>query len=331
MPINHSMAGALLASTIFVTSEIWGAVYPMPPQGNDIVGDVLVVRPEHGDTLFTIGNRYGVGMHEMLEANPNLGIDEHSAANPIRGWSKVTVKTQYILPPIRRGIVINMPELRLYYFTPDHQFVYTYPVGLGRDEWRTPLFESKVAAKETDPTWHPPASIRRHVLEETGDSLPDAVPPGPDNPLGPYALRLSAKGYLIHGTNQPFSIGKYISSGCIRLHNEDIEELFHIVPTGTPVTIINYPYKAGWRQGSFYLQAQIPMELGEKWPSQLSPDSVKTVIVQALKSHRAHIDWSKVDEVLEKHTGIPQLIGNYGILQSDFTMMEDRFREAERW
>jgi L,D-transpeptidase ErfK/SrfK len=222
---------------------------------------------------------------------------------------------------MRKGIVINMPELRLYYFTPDKQSVYTYPVGLGRDQWRTPLFQSKVVSKEVDPTWRPPASIRHHVLEETGNLLPTEVLPGPENPLGPYALRLSANGYLIHGTNQPFSIGKYISSGCIRLHNEDVEELFNIVPVGTPVSIINYPYKAGWQEGKLYLQAQIPMQL-DAGSGQLNPGSVRAVIAQSIKSRPAQVDWRQVDEVMEKHTGIPQLIGNYGILSASLGMEE---------
>lgn len=318
MDIHHVVARSLFAATISLIAvnipQMQAAVYPMPPKGNDIVGEITVIRPAYNDTLFTVGNRYGVGMHEMLEANPDLGVDESNADQPLRG-RRVVVKTQYILPPTRKGIVINMPELRLYYFTPDKKWVYTYPVGLGRDEWRTPLFQSKVVSKEVDPTWRPPASIRHHVLEETGNLLPTEVPPGPENPLGPYALRLSAKGYLIHGTNQPFSIGKYISSGCIRLHNEDVEELFNIVPVGTPVEIINHPYKAGWQEGRLYLQAQIPMQLNVG-SSQLNQGSVRAVIAQALKSHPARVDWSQVGEVMEKHTGIPQLIGNYGIMSA---------------
>lgn len=283
------------------------AVYRIHPD-SDMVGQVVEVRSERHDTLLTIANQYGVGMHEILESNPHLRQTQETASQPLGRGKKVIVPTQYILPPYRKGIVINMPELRLYYFTPDGQYVYTYPVGLGRMEWRTPLAKTTVIGKETDPVWNVPPSIHAYVLQETGENLPKSVPPGPDNPLGHYALRLGTSGYLIHGTNQPWSIGKYVSSGCIRLHNEDIEQLYHQVKTGTPVRLVNFPSKAGWAQGKLYLQSRIPLDVNAP-PSELNAASVHAVIQKAMLKKPGMIDWSKVAQVQSQSQGIPQLIG----------------------
>ncbi len=299
-------------SVLFVGLAIWqmpvahAAVYAMPAPGNDIVGEVVTVRSGSDDTLLTIGNRYGVGMHEMLEANPQLHQDQFKASQYLGRGKKVIVPTQYILPVYRKGIVINLPELRLYYFTPDGKYVYTYPVGLGRAAWRTPLASTTVISKEKDPIWNVPPSIHAYVLEETGKDLPSRVMPGPENPLGPYAMHLGTSGYLIHGTIQPWSIGKYISSGCIRLHNEDVDQLYHMVTVGTQVHLINFANKAGWSNGQLYLASRVPLELSVPHSS-LNPATVNEVL--ASKAHGANIDWNKVEKTLNESTGIPQVVG----------------------
>lgn len=299
----NSITGVFLGVLFCGTG--YAAVYPMPAPGNSVVGEVVTVKSGPEDTLLTIGNRYGVGMHEMLEANPNLGLDENSASRFMGAGRNVVVPTQYVLPPFRKGIVINLPELRLYYFSADGHYVYTYPVGLGRMEWRTPLVKSSVVQKQVDPEWRVPKSIHQYVLEETGRDLPAVVPPGPDNPLGKYAMRLSMGNYLIHGTNQPWSIGKFVSSGCIRLHNEDVEQLFQMVTVGTPVYIINYANKAGWQNGRLYLESQHPMHINAPNGS-LNPASPKQVIVDAAKSKSDSIDWGRVNKVLGQATGLPE-------------------------
>jgi L,D-transpeptidase ErfK/SrfK len=282
-------------------------MYRISP-GSDIVGEVVQMKSGSRDTLLTIANQYGVGMHEMLESNPQLHRTQDNADQYLGRGKKVVIPTQYILPPYRQGIVINLPELRLYYFTPDGQYVYTYPVGLGRMEWRTPLAKTTVISKETDPIWTVPPSIHAYVLQETGTELPSRVMPGPDNPLGPYALRLGTSGYLIHGTNQPWSVGKYVSSGCIRLHNEDITELHQIVPVGAPVRLINYADKAGWAQGELYLQSRIPLEINAP-AGGLNESSVQAVVGKAMAKRQGAVDWSKVEAVQSQRLGIPQPIG----------------------
>ena len=135
----------------------------------------------------------------------------------------------------------------------------TFPVGIGRMDWSTPLGVTRVKIKIADPAWYPPASIRDEHTSD-GNPLPDKIAPGPDNPLGQYALQLALPGYLIHGTNRPYGVGMRVSHGCVRLYPEDISRLFDAVSVGTPVRIINQPYKAGWYHGVLYFEAHPPLE-----------------------------------------------------------------------
>lgn len=317
---------SIIISLLFVfgllswqTPNAQAAIYPMPAPGNDLIGEIVTVRSGSQDTLLTIGNRYGIGMHEMLEANPQLHQTEYTASQYLGRGKKVIVPAQFILPSARKGIVINLAELRLYYFSPDSQYVYTYPVGLGRMEWRTPLGKTSVISKEVDPIWDVPASIHKYVLEETGKSLPKRVMPGPENPLGPYALHLGISGYLIHGTNQPWSIGKYVSSGCIRMHDEDVTELYHMVKVGTSVAIINRAEKAGWNNGRLYLEAQVPLEPASAVNPQLE---AKAVVASRVKD--GVVDWNKVNQVVHEHLGIPQQVGGK---TSQFAMANENAHE----
>ena len=190
----------LLVFSLVFPLCIQAAKYPMPTPGNDIIGELIVAHAQPGETINQIGVRYGIGLHEMLEANPQLNQDE------LYGGEEVIVPTQFVLPKYRKGIVINLAELRLYYFMPNGRYVFTYPVGLGRRGWRTPTTSTTVIRKTTNPVWTVPSTIRTYVLEETGKLLPGSVPPGPENPLGPYALYIGTHGYLIHGTNQPWTM-----------------------------------------------------------------------------------------------------------------------------
>lgn len=298
-----------------LSSTACATVYPMPPGGEDVIGANLEVRAGDDDSILTIGDRYDIGMHEMLEANPHLGIDPSSANRRLPVGTPVTVPAQFVLPPFREGIVINMPELRLYYFTPDGAEVYTYPVAMGRDAWRTPVAKTRVVSKEANPTWHVPKSIHKYILETTGENLPEYVKPGPKNPLGPYAMHLAVNGYLIHGTNLHGSVGRYVSSGCVRMHNEDVDELYHQVSIGTPVHIINYPDKIGWYNGQAYLESHVPIDMDV--PSgHLSPGSLEGAFGMA-KIEPASVDWNNAQIVVQEHLGMPQPIG--GSNQSDQT------------
>ncbi|MGB6976055.1 MAG: L,D-transpeptidase family protein, partial [Gammaproteobacteria bacterium] len=153
MKINHSyplMLASLLGLSL-LPLNVFSATFPMPPAGNDVVGEVFVTQAQRGEDLDDVGKRFGMSMHEMMEANP--GMQPYSR---LRAGKKVVVPAQFVLPPYRKGIVINLAELRIYYFTRDGKQVVTYPVGLGRDEWRTPLTATTVIGKTTNPVWNVP-------------------------------------------------------------------------------------------------------------------------------------------------------------------------------
>jgi L,D-transpeptidase ErfK/SrfK len=179
--------------------------------------------------------------------------------------------TQFVIPDVaREGIVLNIASKRLFYFPHAEegqpQTVLTYPIGIGRVGWETPLGDTVVVSKATDPHWYVPASVRREHAE-MGNPLPSVVPPGPDNPLGAYVLKLDMPGYLIHGTNQPYGVGMRVSHGCVRLYPENIELLFSMVEPGVPVRIINEPFLLGRRNGELYFEAHQPLEDDETDPS----------------------------------------------------------------
>ncbi len=300
---RFSIALGLAQALWLCSTGILATTYPMPHKGSDIVGQILTVEAESGDTLLKIANDYNIGWHEIMEANPD--------ANPqyLHSGQRIVVPTAYILPPFRSGIVINLAELRLYYFTRDKKYVYTYPVGLGRKEWRTPIVDSTIVNKKEHPTWFVPESIREFVYAQTGKELPDYIGPGPENPLGDYAIYMAKAGYLIHGTNQPWSVGKLVSSGCIRLQAEDIEELFHAVSIGEKVRIVHYPYKLGWNDSQLYLEAHVPVNISDPI-SHLNMVSADDAVRDAVKGHNFKVDWDKVDQTINHQLGVPVAIGS---------------------
>jgi len=175
----------------------------------------------------------------------------------------VLLPTQFVLPGVpRERLVVNIASKRLFFFPrmPEGQpqVVMSYPIGIGRVGWETPLGSANVVAKAVDPTWYVPASVRREHAEN-GDPLPAVVPPGPDNPLGTRVLQLNLPGYLIHGTNQPYGVGMRVSHGCVRLYPENIETLFELVAIGETVQIINQPYLLGEHEGELLFEAHLPL------------------------------------------------------------------------
>lgn len=279
------------------------------PNDTDIVGELIQVPAQEGDTLLKIAQRFNIGRYEMLQANPGI------RPTRLKIGQLITVPQLFILPPreYRRGIVINIPELRLYYFSPDGKQVSTFPVALGRAGWRTPTTTTSILKKKEKPNWNVPTSIKNYTYNKTGRWLPDVILPGPNNPLGEYAMYLGRRGYLIHGTNAPSSIGTLASSGCIRMYNADIEELFSEVSPGDPVTIINHAYKAGWHKtgwltSTLYLEAHPSVSHNESI-TELNDTTAEKVIMQATFYQNASIDWAKVEKIAQKKTGIPQPIG----------------------
>ncbi len=301
MRMRFCMFVSILLSMVLWSTGSFATTYPMPPAGSDIIGQVITVEAQSGDTLLKIATDYNIGWHEIMEANPDV--------NPthLHWGQRIVIPTAYILPPFHEGIVINLAELRLYYFTPDKKYVYTYPVGLGRREWRTPVVDSVVVNKKQDPTWYVPNTIRDFVFEQTGKELPEFMGPGPDNPLGQYAIYMQKAGYLIHGTNQPWSVGKLVSSGCIRLLPPDIEELYNNVNIGQKVRIIHYPYKLGWNNGKLYLEAHVPVNISDPI-SHLNIISADDAIRDAVKGHDIKINWERVEQTIQHQLGVPVAI-----------------------
>ncbi len=261
--------------------------YVLPPDDVGVVGQVESERALDNDTLLDVARRHGLGFEEMINANPKVDIWVPGVGTPLE------LPTRHVLPDApREGIVINLPEMRLYYYPKPKQnevpTVVTYPVSVGRMDWRTPLGLTSVVSKVTNPTWTPPETIRKeHTMK--GDILPSVVPAGEDNPLGLFALRLGVQGYLIHGTDKPWGIGMRVTHGCMRLYPEDIETLFKVVPVGTPVRLINQPFKVGWLAGVLYLQIFPPLE--EDRGQLIEANVLVKLISNALEGRkRYHID-----------------------------------------
>lgn len=220
------------------------------PLDGPLIGGLTREIAARRDTLSDIARRHGLGLEEIKLANPQV-----PAWLP-RPGAEITLPTYFVLPDVEReGLVLNIPEMRLYYFPADQKdVVITHPLGVGREGWNTPYMETHISEKKVRPHWHPPESIRREHVETTGEVLPRVVKPGPDNPLGEYAMRLGRPEYLIHGTNQPWGVGMRVSHGCIRLYPEDIASLFPRVARRTKVRIINQAYKIAEQDGLIYLE-----------------------------------------------------------------------------
>lgn len=268
-------------------------------KGDDVIGRLAVVRLGEGDTLPDIARHFGLGINAVSAANPGVDVWVPQAGE------RVTLPLSFILPDApRRGIVVNLATMRLFQFkengTP--MVVATYPVGVGTKERPTPTGQMRVARKAARPTWHVPVSISEDHRKK-GDILPKEVPPGPENPLGEYALYLSKSGYLIHGTNKPASIGLKATNGCMRLYPENVKLLFNDTPVDTPVAIVNQPYLIGQRDGVLYMEAHTPLEDPGAGATELEKVYAKLKTIEK-KSGRA-LDWKKVREVQTEARGIP--------------------------
>lgn len=229
------------------------ATFLLPAGDENVIGEITEIQSRREDTLSDIARLYGLGFDEIRLANPEV-----DPWYPGEG-TRVILPRQFVLPDTpREGLVLNVPEMRLYYYPKPHKsepaVVMTYPVSIGRVDWNTPLGITKVVRKQENPTWRPPESIRAEHAAD-GDILPEVVPPGPDNPLGKHALYLGIPGYLIHGTNRPYGIGMRVTHGCVRMYPEDVAYLFGEIDPGTPVHIVQQPYKLGRMGGNWYVEA----------------------------------------------------------------------------
>ena len=284
---------------------VQSATFELPTGEFDLVGYQLEIEAEFEDTLLDIARHHGIGQEEIVNANPDVDRWLPGAG------TQVTIPSRYILPDApRKGLVLNLPEMRIYYFPEPEQGepaqVQTYPVSIGRMDWNTPLGETRITEKRKDPPWYPPQSVREEH-EREGDPLPRVVPPGPDNPLGRHAMRLALPSYLIHGTNKTFGVGMRVSHGCIRMLPEDIEYLFPQVPVGTPVQIINQPVKAGWYGGELYVEVHPPLEEYDMDMAELDEELTR-VLDDVLAKRFTQLDESAVADVLARRSGLPEVV-----------------------
>ena len=295
--------------SLSVTQTVTAKVYQIVDPSSSLIGEIAQVQADKRETLLDIGRHHGFGYHDMKLVNP--GVDTWL---PEEG-KIIVIPSSFILPHApRNGIVMNIPEMRLYYYLPKQQGkpreVVTYPLGVGREGWNTPYMTTRIVEKKKHPDWRPPESIRKEHEEAGGDPLPEIVEPGPDNPLGDYAMRLGRREYLIHGTNRPYGVGMRVSHGCIRLYPEDIEVLFAKVAIETPVRIINQPYKVGIQNDVIYLEAHPYLEEdAEQFENNLT--SIVSLIMQLADERDYEIDWSIAYEAINNPTGIPIEIGMF--------------------
>ncbi len=268
--------------------------------GQVLVGSIGFYTTQSEDTLLDVARNNDLGYGQLITAN-----SETDPWLPGAG-REIILPEAYLLPAgPRKGIVIDLAAQRLYYFPPDGKTVETYPIGTGDQVGMTPQGTTRVVAKTVHPAWYPPPSIRAERPE-----LPVMVAPGPDNPLGDYALRLGWAGYLIHGTNKPYGVGRNVSHGCIRLYPEDIEKLFRRISVGTPVRVIDEEMRFAWSGGELYLalalnHAQID-EISQNQPmSTAVPPDLVARVTEAAGQQVGRIDWQMVNWTADKRPGIP--------------------------
>ncbi len=315
--------------------------YPLPHGRNNIIGNLIAYQVQKGDTLLDIGRWFGCTAKEISDANHHLDwwlppVDK-----------KIILPGEHVLPSgPHAGIVLNIPEMRLYYYYPSPtgssggrrkeksagvtptafsspaspaasgasrprtrsgasvtpEVVYTFPVGLGRFDWKTPVGAFTVTARRKDPAWVAPDDIYKEHLETDGEA--EHVIPGgdPDNPLGHYKLDLSIPEYGIHGTNVPWGVGMEVSHGCIRLYPEDIEHLFHKVKAGVTGRIVYQPIKFGWRGDALYVE--VHDDLYGKYPG-LWNLAMRLVKANGLEDR---VDLKKLEQAVEDKTGVPTYV-----------------------
>jgi L,D-transpeptidase ErfK/SrfK len=282
--------------------------YALSSDADTVVGEDQTVDTVYEDTLYDLARKYSLGSEELIRVNP--GIDPWLPG----AGKKLVVPGRHILPPgPREGIVVNLPEHRLYFYPKAKRGapreVITYPVSIGKMDWRTPLGLTHVIAKQKDPTWYPPESVRKEHAEN-GDPLPASVPPGPDNPLGAYAMRLAAGNgtYLIHGTNNPIAVGLAVTHGCIRMYPDDVAALFPMIPVGTPVRLINDPVKVAWVDGELLLEAHPPVDAqGQSFEPDL--DQFSELLRAEVGNTTVAIHWDYAREVLQAANGVLATVG----------------------
>ncbi|EOX7387630.1 L,D-transpeptidase family protein [Enterobacter quasiroggenkampii] len=299
-----SLITLLLLSSLGALNSARAMDYPLPPAGSRLIGQNQTYTIQEGDNkLQTIARRFNTAAQVILETNNTI-----APVNPAPG-TVITIPSQMLLPDTpREGIVVNLAELRLYYFPPGQNIVQVFPLGIGQLGLETPVTTTRVSQKIPNPTWTPTPGIRARSLEQ-GIKLPPVVPAGPNNPLGRFALRLGVGNgeYLIHGTSAPDSVGLRVSSGCMRMNAPDIKALFEQVRVGTRVQIINEPVKFSVEpDGKRYIEVHRPLVQVEGENPQVSPITHSAEFATFVS--QAGSDKALIDKALSRRAGIPVIV-----------------------
>lgn len=302
--IARIIGAANIIALSFLALPAVAKTYAVPTNGNSLIGKMEYVTSDSGETLLEIAQHYDLGLNEIDDANPGIG-----PVNKLPAGVHVQVPTTHLLPSLpHNGIIINLPEMRMYYFPANsHDVVMTYPIGIGRIGKTIPIARTAVVRKTIHPVWIPTANIRA-FNEEQGITLPKVMPAGPDNPLGPYAIYLKIPTYLIHSTIFPDSVGRRASFGCIRMIENDIKDFFPLVTSGTDVTIIDMPNKIGWEGNTLYLESHAPLE-EHSHEAYAGIDGIVNSIANTPNNTKVFVDWQLVAYLAESQDGIPHEIG----------------------
>jgi L,D-transpeptidase ErfK/SrfK len=293
-----------LATTLAIPSLAAQAKKPKPARPvityPDMVGEIRHHFATKEDTLLDLARTHKLGYVEMVAANRNL-----DPWVPGEG-AEIVLPTAHLLPDgPREGVMLNLVDQRLYYFPADGRPVESYPIGTGQEAWETPLGRTKIVRKKKDPAWYPPKSIR-----EEDPSLPRVVRPGPNNPLGQHAMYLGWNAYLIHGTNNPWGVGRRVSHGCVRMYPEDIKTLFSRIPIGAPVTVVSQEVKTGWHEGELMMEVHpnlnqnIELEERGRLTPAVVPELANRLTLEA-GDQAQRINWTMVSEAVRDRSGIP--------------------------
>lgn len=295
--IRHFISATLMV----ISSQAFATAYTLPQENESVIGKVQTGFVRSGDAAADIAKTYDIGFNEIQNANPQIDMNHRFSSG-----KEVMIPTQHLLPNTpRKGIVINLPEMRMYYYAGNE--VLTYPIGIGKPGKTIPVTTSKVTYKKTNPFWYPPQDIREFNLAQ-GVILPRVLPPGPDNPLGTYAIYMSVPTYLIHSTIFPESVGRRASFGCIRMYENDIESFFPTVTKGIPIEILNAPVKLGWQNKSLFIEAHEPLEEYKDDPDATVSGMVHK-IVQQTADKPVLVDWQRVSFIAREKDGLPHQIG----------------------
>ena len=295
---------AVLGGVLMVPDAAQARQYPL---AGEVIGELGLTTTVRTDTIADIARAYSQGYNEMRLSNP--AVDPWLTGDD----TEVVIPSQYVLPKTSpEGIIINIPEMRMYHYLPAAKGaprqVATYPISIGRQDWSTPHGATKVVSKVKDPSWTPPASIRKEHAA-MGDILPAVVPPGPKNPLGAYSLKLGFSGYLIHGTDKPYGIGMRVTHGCMRMYPNDIETVFKTVPVGTTVRLVNQPFKVGLLHDRLLLEVHPALEEDAPKLSAAQFTTVVNLLAPYADKYALSVNWKALRAAIYQRTGVPVEIG----------------------